>query len=269
VVQVVVVYNLAVQHLHHLYLSYTNQNNLTVTLKSFTKSGVVPIKVETSFIDVNGKVRTLEKVYNKIILSGPPTAISISYAGTDIDEANAKFIEKMVITITDKYFNLVNTQPVLSASIIAGYTNDTVGNRLYHTSSDTSTATIDPTTDTITISGGVDISNVNPYTDIIATFGKGYTFQASGNWNIDSVNGSNTINLGDDFNVSSSVSNLGYAIGHNYRQDTCRDSAEWIGTVSVVNENKKFDINGMARVNIYYDYYLTGKDVVFAVFDHR
>lgn len=248
-------------------LSFSGKNNISVTLSSKTVSGIVPIKVETTFKDANGKDQNLSKVFNLTILSGPPTAISISYAGTDIDKDKAKFIEKMIVTVTDKYFNNVNTQPAISAALIAGYTRDALsGQRLYFTTQGVSTATLDPVADTLTVNGGIDLSNVDSATDIVATFGNGYTYQASGKWDIASLNGTSTINLGDDFNASSSVTGLGYAIGHNYRQDTCRDGEEWIGYVKVNNpDGNVLTKDGYVEVDIYYDYYLTGKKTVLAV----
>lgn len=248
-------------------LSFLGNNNISVTLNSQTVSGIVPIRIDATFTDANGDVRNISKVFNITILSGPPTAISISYAGTDIDKNQAKFIEKMIVTVTDKYFNSVNTQPAISAALIAGYVKDAAsGSRLYYTTAGTSTATLDPAANTLSVNGGVDLSNVNQNTDIAATFGNGYTYQASGKWDIASLNGTSIINLGDDFNATSSVSGLGYAIGHNYRQDTCRDSEEWVGYVRVNNaDGNVLTPEGYAEVDVYYDYYLTGKKIVLAV----
>ena len=256
-------------------LSFRGKNNISVTLSSKTVSGIVPIKVDATFKDANSKTQSLSKVFNMTILSGPPTAISISYAGTEIDKNKAKFIEKMIVTVTDKYFNNVNTQPAVSAALIAGYARDAnisrgantlKENRLYFTTADKSTATLNPSTNTLSVSDNVNLSKVDPVTDIAATFGNGYTYEASGKWDIASINGLSTINLGDDFNASAPVSGLGYAIGHNYRQDTCRDSQEWIGYVKVNNsDGDVLTKEGYVELDIYYDYYLTGKKVVLAV----
>ena len=248
-------------------LTFSSKNNISVTFSSKTVSGLVPIRVDATFKDANSEEKNLTKVFNMTILSGPPTAISISYAGTDIDTDQAKFIEKMIVRITDKYSNFVNTQPAISASLIAGYKKDAVtGNRLYFTTQDASTATLDPNTNTLSVSNGVNLANVDKDTDFVATFGNGYSYDASGKWDIASLDGNSTINLVDDFNASSSATGLGYAIGNNYRQDTCRDSQEWIGYVKVNNTNGNvFTKEGYAEIDINYDYYLTGKKVVLAI----
>ena len=248
-------------------LSFTNKNDITISFLSNTISGIVPIKVDASFKDVNNQNQTLSKTFNMVILSGPPTAMSISYVGTSQDSQNAKFVENLVVTVTDKYFNRVNTQPAISVALIAGYKRDhnSSNARLYFAPGGTSTATLDPTNDTLSVNGDIDLSNVNPATDIVATFGNGYTYQASGKWDILSLSGTNTLNLADNFEANSSVSNLGYAIGNNYRQDTCREGSEWVGFASVDSNTSTLDTNGMAHIHIDYDYYLTGKDVVLTI----
>ncbi len=248
-------------------LSFSGKNNVSLMFNSSTISGIVPIQVDATFKDANDQEQNLSKVFNMTIFSGPPTAISISYAGTDFDKDKTKFVEKMIVTVTDKYFNKVNTQPAISAALIAGYTKDAAQDRrLFFTPGGDSNATLDPNTDTLSVNGGVNLSNVDKDTDIVATFGNGYTYEASGKWDIASLDGTSTINLISDFNASAPISGLGYAIGHNYRQDTCREGEEWVGYVVINNqEGNILTKDGYVEVDIYYDYYLTGKKVVLAV----
>jgi hypothetical protein len=103
--------------------TFKNQNNVTLTLKTRTISGLVPIHVSSKFKDANGNDMFLNETFNIVVESGPPTAISISYAGTSQDTDRAKFIEKFAISVTDKYFNPVNTNPQVSVGAIVGYAN--------------------------------------------------------------------------------------------------------------------------------------------------
>jgi len=249
------------------FLSITNTSRANFRLESATVSGAVPIKITVQFKDANGNIQSLERTINQIILSGPPTAISISYAGTAQDSAHAKFIDKMVITATDKYFNRVNIHPAVSASLIAGYTRDaTTNNRLYFTPNGSSTASLSASTNTVSVSGGVDLSNVDPYNDILATYGSGYKFESSGKWDFNTSyapTSTNILGLKDDINKDESA--LGYAIGHNFREEVCNPGTPWLGMINYENGQTKLDENGMAIIDINYDYYLVGKDVVLAV----
>jgi len=116
-------------------LSEKNKSVIGFLLESHTISGVIPIKVTATFKDANDKDTTLTKVFNVVVLSGPPTAMSISYVGTTQDKDTAKFVEKMNVLLTDKYNNPVNTNPALSVALISGYHNDPSGplGYMYHT----------------------------------------------------------------------------------------------------------------------------------------
>lgn len=243
--------------------NFTSKNNISLSFISNTRSGVVPIKVSATFNDVNGVAQSISEVFYMTILSGPPTAMSISYSGTANDTNRSKFQEEMIITVTDKYFNPVNTQPAISAYLIAGYalenTSD-VTSRLFFETSDAKAGTMDPATNTLTSTAN--FANVDLANDILLTYGNGYTYDVSGKWDIDSING-NTLNLSDTIGATSAVSNIGFAIGNNYRQDVCRDGREWVGYVKLNSD--RLDTNGIAKATVNYDYYLTGKAVVMGV----
>jgi hypothetical protein len=246
-------------------LTFTNKNSPSISVQTQTRSGILPIKVTANFIDVNEDPQVLEEIFNVVVLSGPPTAISISYASTSQDAEHAKFEEHLVVTVTDKYMNYVNTQPAISASVIAGYEYDGT-TRLYFEPDDAATATLNPTTDMFSAIGR-DFSNVDEYNEILATFGKGYTYNASGKWDFtrNNTTSTNQLKLIDNFEASANVSQLGYALGFNYRQDRCRSGQEWVGTIETEDGTDKLAVNGMAKLKLNYDYYLAGKDVVVAV----
>jgi hypothetical protein len=249
-------------------LTFTNKNSPSISVQTQTRSGILPIKVTANFIDVNGDAQVLEEIFNVVVLSGPPTAISISYASTSQDAEHAKFEEHLVVTVTDKYMNYVNTQPAISASVIAGYEYDGADGttRLYFEPDDAATATLNPTTDMFSAIGR-DFSKVDESNEILATFGKGYTYNASGKWDFTRNNTTsvNQLKLIDNFDASANVLKLGYALGFNYRQDRCRSGQEWVGTIETEDGTDKLAVNGMAKLKLNYDYYLAGKDVVVAV----
>ena len=249
------------------------KESLSVNMKSFTKSGIVPIAVSAVIINSNDEQETINDIFNLIIFSGPPTAMSLQYIGTEHNQTTGKFQEYIVITATDKYFNRVNTNPAVSVSMIAGYAQEIPGNTtaginsriIYQPSNVAHSATIDPTNNTLT--SNTDFSNVDLDNDILMTYGDGYTYNVSGNWNLDKTNlamlGTNTLELADDIPGNTNISNIGFAIGHNYRQDTCVDGREWVGNVEL--ESDVLDMNGMVRAIINYDYYLTGKKIALGV----
>ena len=249
-----------------------DKNSLSVNIESFTKSGIIPIDVSATFINADGNSETITGIFNLIILSGPPTAMSIAYEGTSHDEDNAKFQEKMVITVTDKYFNRVNTNPAVTVAMITGYAQETAGNtkaaldsRIFFETTDAKAATMNPSSNAVapnTLTSTANFSNVDLANDILLTYGNGYTNSVSGKWDMNAI-GVNEITLDDTIPGASNVPNIGFVIGHNYRQDTCRDGQEWVGYVEL--ESDTLDDNGIAKAIINYDYYLTGKTIALGV----
>ncbi len=253
-------------------LTFTGINDATLNLQTTTISGLLPIEVSAQFRDTNGDTQLITKIYNVIVLSGPPTAISMAYAGTSQDSQNAKFIESWIVTVTDKYNNLVNTEPSVSMGMLAGYTassdaTDNVAGYLYY---NPATAT-NPASGTISATGGLGdgpsftatnspFANVDDINEYLVTFGNGYTYNASGKWSIQ-TDTNNKLSLVDDFN-GTDVSNLGFAVGNNHRQDRCNFGDEWVGNVYAANNASKIGANGSLKMNVSYDYYLVGKDVM-------
>ena len=252
-------------------LSFTT-NNASVSLDTNTVSGIIPIEVKATFLDADGATQTLQHVFSIVILSGPPTAMSIVYEGTSHDEPNAKFIDRIVVTITDKYSNRVNTHPSLSASAIVGYAAEDETNastsaatRLYIPKTSTKAATMDPTANTLTTTAN--LSNVDRYNDFVLTYGSGYTYDYAGKWDFDTVSGTGpyTLNLVDKIDANGSQSGIGFVIGHNYREDFCDTYSTNTKVAYVIVEDDRFGNDGTVGVNIHYDYYLTGKDIALGV----
>ncbi len=250
-------------------LTFTGDNDISLSIESNTISGLVPIRVTSAFQDANDKNLTIEEIFNVVVLSGPPTAMSISYAGVTHDEEYAKFQEHFVVTVTDKYFNPVNTSPAITTGAIVGYLKDaTTQENIFYRPDSNTTGRLNHTNNIFDTNNSVDFSNMmigatGERNDYLVTFGLGYTYDASGKWDVTTVGAANNNELividGYDSNITRS--NLGFAVGNNFRQDICRGS-EWIGTVKVTDGSYKLDARGMAKITLDYDYYLTGKDIV-------
>ncbi len=285
--------------------------NFSVTTKR--KSGTFPIKVSATFTDINGQVKTISAIFNITIFSGPPTAMSISYVETGQDKEHSQFIEVMSVKLTDKYNNPVNTRPMIHFGAIAGYAKDPSqypqikaavdamvaipSNADYPTSklyngnmiALRNDAKVDNyLVDQAIISlkqntlGGVstsyNLTGLDVYNNTIVLFGDGYVYHKSGKWDLASVDGADKLIVNEKFEGTSPNFDMGFAIGNNFRQDTCQFGQEWVLTTEsndfndttsgntnateLDNGNYRVDESGYARVKLYYDYYLAGKDVV-------
>jgi len=245
-------------------LTIEDKNSITLNIKSNTVSGIMPIKVETEFRDENNASQNLSEVFNVLVLSGPPTAMSLSYTSTEDDKEKAKYVETWVLTVTDKYNNLVNTNPAVSMGMMAGFVQNSAptptnnANYLYYLPS-VGNGTIDGETDEFTTSKSA-FDNVEQTNDYLLTFGNGYTYDASGKWAINTKSAT-ALDLVDDYD-GEITSGLGFTVGHNYRQDACREGEEWVGNVYPENNNYIIDNTGSMRLKVEYDYYLTAKDIV-------
>lgn len=247
-------------------LHFDAKNNIAMTIKTYTTSGLAPFGFVLKIKDANGVLGDKNVTKSITVFSGPPTAMSISYAGTDQDAANAKFIEKMVVSLTDKWNNPVNTEPTIYAGAITGYTVDSTsitGNQYLIRQSAVAAIDSDGADGATMIdSSGADLSQVDPYNDILMTFGNGYTYQASGKWDISSAAGS-TVTMTDKYTSLNPTIDMGFAVGHNHRQDVCEFGREWIGQIDSADGTYKIDKSGSAIVDFRYDYILTGKTIVF------
>ena len=245
-------------------LTIEDKNPVTVNIKSNKVSGVMPLKVDTVFTDENNNIQSLSEVFNIIVLSGPPSAISLSYASSRDNQEIAKFVETWVLTVTDKYNNLVNTNPAVSMGMMAGFAKDSsntatnVNSNLYFLPSQ-GDGTINGANDNFTANVSV-FDNVDQTNDYLVTFGNGYTYDVSGKWSIN-TNSATVLDLVDDFD-GITTSGLGFAVGNNHRQDACREGEEWVGNVYPENNNYIIPDTGSMRLNVEYDYYLAAKDVM-------
>ena len=248
-------------------LTVNAKNEVTVNLTSYTNSGLNSIKVDTTFTDVNSNEQNLSEIFNILVLSGPPSAMSLAYASTSQDKTRAKFIEKWVLTVVDKYNNPVDSNPGVTMGMIAGYAQDSSStaanpaNYLYFNPGTATGGALNAASDDFTAQNGV-FDDVDFDNEVLVTFGNGYTYPASGKWDIDSTtSSSNVLGLKDDYN-NTDTDELGFAVGNNFRQDVCDPGIEWVANVFPENNNFIMNDQGSLIVNIEYDYYLVGKSTV-------
>jgi len=266
-------------------LTFENENDISMNIRTGIKSGLLKVTVSATFIDINGEEQTLEEVFSVTVLSGPPSAMSFSYAGTldrNESERNGKFVERWVLTVTDRYNNRVNTNPTISMGALAGFAKDPTynsmipGNYLYYepNEADNIGSFLSGSTNRFSVNtnvfqlkandqeNNIDAVGVDPANDILVTFGNGYTYDASGKWDFNTNTGSyNIIDIVDVYK-GESVSGMGFAVGRNYKQDVCRTSREWVVNVYPEDGNYNVDSTGSVKINVEYDYYMIGKDVM-------
>ncbi len=250
-------------------LTFTGENEVIFYVESNSTSGTLPIKVDVNLTDLNDDNQTLEQVINVTILSGPPTAMSLAYISTSKVPDMPKFTERWVLTVTDKYSNKISTEPSVSMGLIAGFIKKSGGHAptnnqhyMYYESG----GKLDASKDTFTAPIDVNFTDMDSTNDKFVTFGKGYTYDASGKFEVADVDqaNNNKINLQNDY-TGSDADDLGFAIGNNHREDSCNVGVEWVATVSpedgyIINKD-----TGTMILNITYDYYLVGKSVVLYV----
>ena len=254
-------------------------NSKSFTVQTFTLSGLLPIQIAVDFKDANGELQRRTIVMNVVVFSGPPTAISISYAGVEQNSTVAKYIEKFAVTVTDAYNNRVNTRPYVAVGAMVEYAVDSViykdtdidcnrtlpprtttSPRLWHGTPDSRGMlekigdTNAQLTTTVNTFDCVDINN-----DKLVIFGAGYVYEALGKWDIASVS-KQVLELKDNY-YGTTRPDVGFAVGHNNRQDLCSgDQREYVGNMKA--NNYQLDDNGNVLVEFEYDYHLTGKDIM-------
>ncbi|NKQ40493.1 MAG: hypothetical protein HF962_02870 [Sulfurovum sp.] len=244
-------------------------NSKSFSVKTNTLSGLLPIEIEVNFTDANGAVGSRKITMNIVVLSGPPTAMSISYTGVEHNTTVAKYTEKFAVTVTDAYNNPVNTKPYIATGAIVEYavdgssptgTRTVISPRLWHGTNDPrgeleaiggNKAQFTTTTD---VFNHVDINN-----DRLVVFGAGYVYESLGKWDLDSI-ASQVLTLKDDY-YGITRSDLGFAVGHNNRQDLCEpDQREYVGNMK--SKSYQIDENGHVLIEFEYDYHLTGKNIM-------
>ncbi len=248
-------------------LTKNNEKNIVFRIQTGQVSGLIPLKISVVFRDVNGDIQTLEKVFNIVVFSGPPTSISINYTTTDFDQAYSEFTEHFVVTVADEYGNPINTQPGISVGAIVGFATLNAGdpynpsNHIYFQPNGTTTGSINTTNDQFTTTNPILGNLVGQSGDYkLAIIPPEYHYDAGGKWDFNYVSTS-VLNLVDEYN-GANRSGLGFAIGNNQRVRTCEIGAKENATVTISDGSNQLDEKGRALIDMAYRPYLVGKDIV-------
>ncbi len=243
-------------------------NSKSFPVQTYTLSGLLPIEITVTFNDANGVSQTLVLNMNIVVFSGPPTAMSISYAGVEHNSTTAKYIEKFAVTVTDAYNNPVNTKPYVAVGAMVEYavdgssasgTRTTTSPRLWHGLNDPRGTLEAIGGNKAQLTTGPDTFNyVDIANDKLVVFGAGFVYEALGKWDIDSI-ANTALQLKDDYSGTTRT-DLFFAVGHNNRQDLCTAGNEFVGNMKA--SNYQLDDNGHALIEFEYDYHLTGKDIM-------
>jgi len=244
-------------------------NSKSFPVQTYTLSGLLPVEITVNFEDANGVAQILTVNMNIVVFSGPPTAMSISYAGVEQNSTTAKYIEKFAVTVTDAYNNPVNTRPYIATGAMVEYAVDgssatgernETSPRLWHGLNDSHGDLNRTSGNKVQFTTVADVfNNVDINNDKLVIFGRSYVYEALGKWDIDS-DANTALQLKDDY-YGSERTGLFFAVGHNNRQDLCKtDGTEYVGTMKA--SNYQLDDNGHALIEFEYDYHLTGKDIM-------
>jgi len=245
-------------------LEITGKNNINVYLKASQKiSGLSDIKVTINYKNQKGFDRVLSATYAITVLSGPPTALSINSAGVSYNFEEKWFEHKFLISASDKYNNAINTSPTISVSVMAGYAKDSSGNRMIYGQTSKRDLNISAN---ITSNGQVELDSigVSPFSDFdtdtlkgvdlsrdfVAIMGNVRTYEANGKWEIDSISSPTQLILSDLYD-GENYTGVGFAVGHNYRQDLCSDEyLEYEVKVDSTDGTYKLDDEGKTFVTV-------------------
>ncbi len=246
-------------------------NSQSFSIQTYKLSGLLPIEITVDFKDANGDPKKISMIMNIVVFSGPPTAMSISYAGVEQNATIAKYIEKFVVTVTDAYNNPVNTRPYIATGGMVEYAVDgssptgdmnTTSPRLWHGKNDSHGDLVAAGGDKAQFEAAAG-QNIFRYIDFdndkLVIFGEGYVYEALGKWDI-KPHTNDVLDLVDDY-FGADRTGLYYAVGHNNRQDLCKtDGTEYVGNMAA--GTYQIDTTGHALIDFEYDYHLTGKDIM-------
>jgi len=255
-------------------LEVIGKSSANIYLKaSKTISGLSDIKVTIKYKNQKGYDRVISRTYAITVLAGPPTALSITDAGTAYNKETKWFEQKFLISASDKYSNKINTSPTISVSVMAGFAKDNNGSRIIFGQNTPSVHA------NITSSGQeailksigktpfiefdpVSLKGIDLTRDIVAIFGNVRTNEANGKWEIDSISSGDELILSDSYEGENYTA-VGFAVGHNYRNDTCSDEyLEYQTKIDSTDGTYKLDDEGKTFVTLKYPaIYMPGKRV--------
>lgn len=244
-----------------------NKNNVSLPLQTYTISGMAPMEFSASILDDYNNSISVSQVIPITIFSGAPTAISMHVATVNWDTTASMFTETIVVFLSDKYSNPVNTQPSIYAGALAGYqtaAGSGVGNDYLVKDAAEATITQSGTGAQLSLATTPTLASIDIYNDILVTYGEGYSYHSSGKWEITAFDDTaNTITVADAYNSTTPTTNLAYAVGNNIRQKNpnCSFGEELVINVDSQDGTYKVNTDGYAIVDIIYPPGMVGKTV--------
>ncbi len=249
-------------------VTVNNKNDVTLQLIADEhNSGLGTLVVTITYIDSNQVEKTIEKTFSISVLSGPPTAFSINDDGISYNFDTKQFEHKYIIQAVDNSGNHINTEGIINVSAMASFAADATPREMLYGRHAKNNDGISATLSSVGDKGQIQITGITPFdaTHIstnrafVAVFGNVDTYEANGKWNIDAILDNHTLSLGNQY-LGTNYSELGMAVGYNYRDKICSSSyEESVVLVDSTDGTYVLGTDGKAFVTLKFDAYMIGK----------
>jgi len=236
-------------------------------------AGLAPVEVIIEYFNLNGVLKTRGQLFTVAILSGEPTAFSINSNGVEYNAATKQFEHKFLVQATDASANPISSTGIINVSAMASFAKDATNREiLYGRFSGGVSATLSPAGDKATLeltTGGLtpfNTTNIKENRAFVAVFGDVETYEANGKWNLEKGSlAGNILSLNN--NYSGEVhSDLGMAVGYNFRDKFCTSAfEESVVVVDSTDGTYQLNEDGQAVVTLKHDAYMIGKRVMVLV----
>ena len=249
-------------------ITLSGKNDVTIQLVAdVLNSGLAPLAISITYVDLNGNAKTMTETYSMSVLSGPPTAFSITSAGISYNFDTKLFEHKYLVRATDRNGNPPPAGGIINVSAMASFAKDALGREMLYGQYAKQNDGISATLTSDSGKGKVNIAGIAPFDaahiDIdrafVAIDGNVNTYEANGKWNIDSILGNDALSFSNQY-LGVDYSDLGLAVGYNYRDKFCSSGyEESIVTVDSSNGKYVLDEAGHTFVTLEFDPYMIGK----------
>jgi len=233
-------------------------------------SGLAVIEVVIEYTNLNGVDKTRGQLFSVAVLSGAPTAFSVNDDGVGYNANTKQFEHKFIVQATDASGNKIATTGFITVSAMASFAKDASGREiLYGRHSGGVSATLSPNSGKarleLTGLAPFNTTNIKENRAFVAVFGDVDTYEALGKWNIENIISGDMLDLSNEY-YGEAHSNLGMAIGYNYRDKICTSTfEESVVVVDSADGTYKLDETGKAIVELKYDSYMVGKRAMILV----
>ena len=255
-------------------VTFNGNNDVTIQMvPSETVSGLAPLVISITYVDLNGNKKTMTTTYSMSVLAGPPSAFSINSAGISYNFDTKQFEHKFLIQAVDNSGNPIASEGIINVSAMASFAKDAGGREMLYGRHAKDTDGISATLSSVNNKGQVVMAGITPFDAahvdknraFVALFGNVNTYEANGKWNIDSLLGNDSLGFNNQY-LGVDYSGLGLAVGYNYRDKFCSSGYEE-SVVIVDSTDGTYVLNkeGKAFVTLKFDPYMIGKRVAILV----